>query len=43
MLKAVNSQGIWINQTMEEYKDKAIPNYAEYFDSKFIDELNGSE
>ena len=43
MLKAVNLQGIWINQTMEEYKGKAIPNYTEYFDSKFIDELNSSK
>ncbi len=40
LLKAVDSQGQWYIQTMNEYKGKAVPDYSVYFDTHFIDELN---
>lgn len=40
MLRAVNSQAVWITNTMDDYKGKSIPDYSNYFDTYFLNEIN---
>jgi ABC-type nitrate/sulfonate/bicarbonate transport system substrate-binding protein len=43
LIHAVTSQGKWINQTMDDYKGKPVPDYTEYFDSTFLETINSSK
>lgn len=40
ILKTINIEGKWINETMDDYKDKAVPDYSIYLDDTFLKDIN---